>query len=52
MCHLLHLNNINNHSISVVVLHLEVGYSESSLKVENRMILSKKKIWTRPWKEY
>jgi hypothetical protein len=34
----------------MVALHLEAGYSESSSHLENRMMLSRKGPWTRPWK--
>ncbi len=35
---------------SMVALHLETAYIESSSQLENSMILSRKGPWTRPWK--
>jgi hypothetical protein len=36
----------------VVALDLEAGLSESLLQLENRMMLSRKALWTRRWKAH
>jgi hypothetical protein len=36
----------------MVALDLEAGWSESSLQLENSMMLSRKPLWTRRWKTH